>query len=139
MTGDLVPTVDRVRVGRVAELPEGSQTTVQVGEQSVLVIHDRGRFYALHNVCTHQSFPLAGGPVEDGKVTCTRHGAKFDLETGKARTLPAVKAVRLFRTEVDGEEVYVAPLSLPWQTTSSGPERLVETDPYPTSTTGMNP
>ena len=110
MTVDPVPTVGRVLVGQVADLPEGSQTTVQVGDQSVLVIHDRGRFYALRNACTHQSFPLAGGLVEDGKVTCTRHGAKFDLETGKARTLPAVKAVKLFRTEVDGEEVYVAPL-----------------------------
>ena len=111
MTVDPVPTptADRVLVGRVADLPEGSQTTVQVGDQSVLVIHERGRFYALRNVCTHQSFPLAGGPVEDGKITCTRHGARFDLETGKARTLPAVKAVRLFRAEVNGEEVYVAP------------------------------
>lgn len=103
-------TGERVLVGRTADLPEGSQTSVRVGDQNVLVVRAQGRFYALRNVCTHQNFPLEGGPVEDGAITCTKHGARFDLETGRAVRLPAVKAVRLFRTEVEGEEVYVSPL-----------------------------
>lgn len=101
---------ERVLVGRIADLPEGSQTSVRVGDQNVLVIRDQGTFYALRNVCTHQDFPLEGGPVQDGAITCTKHGARFGLETGLALRLPAVKAVRLFRTEVEGGKVYVSPL-----------------------------
>lgn len=102
--------VERVRVGAEAELPEGSQTAVTVGGVGVVVVRYEGQFYALRNNCTHKDYPLLGGEVSQGRITCEKHGAKFELATGKPRTLPAVKPVRVYRTLVEDGEVYVLPL-----------------------------
>ena len=101
---------ERVLAGQVAELSEGSQTEITVGGVSVVVINHGGEFYALRNNCTHKDFPLLGGDVSDGKITCEKHGGKFELTTGKARALPAVKAVKIYKTEVEGGAVYVSEL-----------------------------
>lgn len=97
-------------VGKEQELPEGWQGEVLVGGMGVLVVRYEGQFYALRNNCTHKDFPLLGGEVALGRITCEKHGAKFELSTGKAKTLPAVKPVRLYRTEVEDGEVYVSAL-----------------------------
>ena len=100
----------RVEVGTLNTLPEGSQTEVTVNGQSVVVINYQGAFYALRNNCTHQNYPLLGGDIDNGRITCEKHGAKFELSTGKAKTLPAVKPVQLYKTEVEDGTVYVLPL-----------------------------
>lgn len=100
----------RVLIGKVAELPEGSQTAVEVDGKSVLVVNFEGRYYALRNNCSHKDYPLLGGEVSMGRITCEKHGAKFELATGKAKVLPAVKSVPVYRTEVDDGAVYVLPL-----------------------------
>jgi len=97
----------RVLVGTLSELPEGSQKAVTVDGRSVVVINYEGAYYALRNNCTHKDYPLLGGDVSNGRITCEKHGAKFELATGKAKVLPAVKPVAIYRTEVDGDDVYV--------------------------------
>ena len=102
--------MSRVRVGKVEDLPEGFQSVVEVDGFSVLVVNYEGTYYALRNNCTHKDYPLLGGEVADGRITCEKHGGKFELATGKAKTLPAVKPVRIYKTEVDDGVVYVLPL-----------------------------
>lgn len=100
----------RVLVGPVTEFPEGSQTAVEVDGKSVVVVNDQGQFYALRNNCTHQDYPLLGGAVSLGRIKCEKHGSQFELTTGKARVLPAVKPVAVYRTSVDAGVLYVLPL-----------------------------
>jgi 3-phenylpropionate/trans-cinnamate dioxygenase ferredoxin component len=99
-----------VHVGETNNLPEGSQTEVQVGGVSVVVVCDGGQYYALRNMCSHQNFPLLGGDVSMGRITCTKHGARFELNTGKAKALPAVKPVAIYRTRVEDGVVWVEAL-----------------------------
>jgi len=103
-------TPARTLVGPAAALPDGQQTAVDVAGISVVVVNFEGQFYALRNNCTHKDFPLLGGDVSMGRITCEKHGAKFDLATGKAKTLPAVKPVKLYRTEVEDGQLYVSEL-----------------------------
>ncbi|WP_155298160.1 non-heme iron oxygenase ferredoxin subunit [Deinococcus kurensis] len=103
-------TPARTLVGPAETLPDGQQTAVDVGGISVVVVNFEGQFYALRNNCTHKDFPLLGGDVSMGRITCEKHGAKFELATGKAKTLPAVKPVKLYRTEVEDGQLYVSEL-----------------------------
>lgn len=103
-------TPARTLVGPAETLPNGQQTAVDVGGISVVVVNFEGQFYALRNNCTHKDFPLLGGDVSMGRITCEKHGAKFELATGKAKTLPAVKPVKLYRTEVEDGQLYVSEL-----------------------------
>ena len=104
------PEVGRVQAGRVDDLPEGSQTEVKVGGVSVVVVCDGGQYYALRNMCSHQNFPLLGGEVSLGRITCTKHGARFELTSGKAKALPAVKPVPIYKAHSEDGVVWVEPL-----------------------------
>lgn len=97
-------------MGPVAELPEGWQGTVDVDGVNVLVVNYEGQYYALRNNCTHKDYPLLGGEVSMGRITCEKHGGKFELATGKAKALPAVKPVRIYKTAAEDGVLYVLPL-----------------------------
>ncbi|MDZ7704680.1 MAG: non-heme iron oxygenase ferredoxin subunit [Trueperaceae bacterium] len=100
-------TSGRVEAGPVSDFPEDSMHPVEVGGHPVLLIHQNDKFYAIEDRCTHDNGILHDGELLDGKVKCDRHGAKFDLETGKP-TLPAVKKIRMYQTEVEDGKVYVS-------------------------------
>ncbi|UBV41940.1 non-heme iron oxygenase ferredoxin subunit [Deinococcus taeanensis] len=101
---------ERVLVGRTDDLPDGQQTAVTVDGVSVVIVNHEGQYYALRNNCTHKDYPLLGGEVSMGRITCEKHGAKFELATGKPKTLPAVKPVRLYRTHVEDGQLFVLSL-----------------------------
>jgi len=63
--------------------------------------------FALEDRCSHQDFPLSEGEVEDGKLECVFHGAKFDIRSGKAVQLPAIKPVKTYPAEVREGEIFV--------------------------------
>lgn len=96
----------RVHVAQLSDFGPGSQKSVRLGRQSVLVVNDQGTLFAVRNLCTHESVPLEGGQVSCGKITCSAHGATFDLATGAA-TAPAFKAVRLYRVFLEENSIYV--------------------------------
>jgi len=96
-----------VTVARVGEIPEGGRKIVRIGDQAIGVFHLDGRYCAIEDVCTHDGGPLAEGFVEGGTIECPRHGAKFDLRSGAALTLPAVVPVPTFEVRVEGEEIQV--------------------------------
>ena len=77
---------------------------VEVGERLVVLIHAAGHWYALDDVCTHDGGPLSEGPLDPqaGTIACPRHGAKFDIRTGAALTMPATKPTKCPRSEDRG-------------------------------------
>jgi 3-phenylpropionate/trans-cinnamate dioxygenase ferredoxin subunit len=40
-------------------------------------------------------------------IECPKHGSTFDLDTGKARTLPAIKPVDVFPVTVTDDDVLI--------------------------------
>jgi 3-phenylpropionate/trans-cinnamate dioxygenase ferredoxin subunit len=100
---------DFVRVASVDEIPDPGSLLVEVGERLIAVIHAAGHFYALDDVCTHDGGPLSEGPVDPAErtIACPRHGAKFDLATGAALTMPATKPTVAHDVKVVGNDVLV--------------------------------
>jgi len=77
------PNQDFARAGGLEELKQKGRLLVNGRDRPILVIYDRGRVFALDNRCPHMDFPLEGGSVEDGILTCPWHQARFDLESGR--------------------------------------------------------
>jgi 3-phenylpropionate/trans-cinnamate dioxygenase ferredoxin subunit len=101
-----------VRVGPLADLPEGKALRVEVGDRAVAVVRIADDVYALGDVCSHQDISLSEGDVDcDTKqIECWKHGSAFSLETGEPESLPATKAVPVYEARVvDGQiEVVVS-------------------------------
>jgi len=76
------------------------------GEKLVLVKWE-SEIFALEDRCSHQDFPLSDGDVEDGELECIFHGARFDIRTGKATRLPAIRSVRTFPVEIREDRIFV--------------------------------
>ena len=100
---------DFVLVAKTSDVPDPGTMLVEVGERLVALIHAAGHFYALDDVCTHDGGPLSEGPVDpQGRaIACPRHGAKFDLRTGAALTMPATKPTVAHEVKVEGNQVFV--------------------------------
>jgi 3-phenylpropionate/trans-cinnamate dioxygenase ferredoxin component len=98
---------EALKVAKVSEIPAGAVRTFTVGGRSLAVANVGGNFYAIDNLCTHDGGPLGEGTLADSQVECPRHGARFDLTTGRPTTLPAVLPVRTYAVAVDGEDVTV--------------------------------
>lgn len=63
--------------------------------------------FCLDDNCSHETYRLSDGWVEDCTVECALHSAKFDLRTGKALCLPASAPVRSHPVRIDGDQVFV--------------------------------
>ncbi len=63
--------------------------------------------YAIEDICTHDDGPLAEGPQTGSEIECPRHGAKFDVKSGAALSMPAIVPVRTFKTRMNGTQIEV--------------------------------
>ncbi len=92
------------------ELPPGSVKIVHAGPLYVGVYNLNGELYALEDRCSHDDGPLAEGDIEldEAVAICPRHGARFDIRTGRPLSLPAYEPVETFRVWVEGGVVKLA-------------------------------
>lgn len=102
---------DFVKAANASDIPDPGKVTVEVGERLVVLIHAGGSFYCLDDVCTHDGGPLGEGELADdggqASIACPRHGARFDVRTGRALTMPATESTAVHDVRVEGGEVYV--------------------------------
>ena len=99
---------------KASELPEGSMIKAAVENRVVLLARLGGEVYALDNKCPHMGGSLADGKLEDGMVVCPRHGAAFEIKTGKNARGPKLGPLKLktndarpYPVKVEGEDVLV--------------------------------
>jgi 3-phenylpropionate/trans-cinnamate dioxygenase ferredoxin subunit len=97
-----------VKVSSRRELPPSGKKLAEVDGRPIALFNVDGKFYAIDDVCTHDGGPLAEGQLTGCEIMCPRHGARFDVRTGKALCMPAVEPVAVHATEVRGDDVYVA-------------------------------
>jgi 3-phenylpropionate/trans-cinnamate dioxygenase ferredoxin subunit len=92
-----------VEVCPIEELPPGTMKLVHAGLVSVGVYNVDGELYALEDRCSHDDGPLVEGDWEPDEAIaiCPRHGARFDIRTGRPLSLPAVFPVETFPVRVE--------------------------------------
>ncbi len=81
------------RICTIEELPDGERLFIEIGKAPIVLFNIAGKYFAIGDVCTHDNGPLGDGEIENMQIKCPRHGAKFDLETGKVLSLPAVEDI----------------------------------------------
>lgn len=96
-----------VTVATTDEIPPGERLVVEIGRHWVAVFNVDGTYYAIEDVCTHDDGPLAEGTLHGCEIECPRHGARFDLATGKVTAPPAVLPVPTYQVRVEGNEIQV--------------------------------
>jgi 3-phenylpropionate/trans-cinnamate dioxygenase ferredoxin component len=103
----LIDMPDFTPVCKVADLPDPGKMVVEVEERLVALFHVMGRFYAIDDRCTHDGGPLAEGELHGHTIICPRHGARFDVRTGQALTMPATRATASHEVKVEDGQVWI--------------------------------
>ncbi len=96
-----------ITAANISEIPVGQLKSVQIQGKLLLICHTAEGFYAIDDTCTHDDGPLGDGWLDGNAIECPRHGARFDVATGKVLCLPAAVPINAYRVKVEGDEVKV--------------------------------
>ena len=98
---------ETIEVCPVSELPPGAVRLVEWRDLENGVFNCAGEVYAIEDRCSHDDGPLVEGELDEQECTieCPRHGSKFDLTTGRPRSLPAYEPVDTFPVIIDAEMI----------------------------------
>lgn len=96
-----------VRVAATDELAAGTAKVVEAGGKRLALCNTGEGFYTIDDMCTHDRGPLDQGKLIGNRIECPRHGAQFDVTTGRAVVLPAVRPVKTYPTRVQDGQVEV--------------------------------
>ncbi|PJF44093.1 MAG: 2Fe-2S ferredoxin [Phototrophicales bacterium] len=101
-----------VTVANANELPDLGRIIAKVDGVWVAVFRVGDYYYAIEDQCTHDGESLAetgtllDADTDNPRVECDRHGATFELKTGKP-TFPAVVPVARYPVRIEGDEIQV--------------------------------
>ena len=98
-----------VRVCGWGELDDRAARRVIVDGRPVALVRLGNRVHAIDDTCSHAEVSLPEGELDAEECTleCWKHGSLFDLETGAALTLPALKPIAVHSVVVNGDDVLV--------------------------------
>ena len=96
-----------VKVAEVGQLADPGKELVEVDERLVVLVHVEGKYYCIDDVCTHDGGPLGEGELDGTQIVCPRHGARFDICSGKPLTMPATMPTSAHEVKVDDGGVFV--------------------------------
>ena len=97
-----------IPVGPEHELPNGERLFIEIDGDPIVVFNIAGKYFAIADLCSHDDGPLGDGEIEnDYEISCPRHGAHFDIRTGKALSYPAVVDIPAYPVRVINGEIHV--------------------------------
>ncbi|MGB9798478.1 MAG: non-heme iron oxygenase ferredoxin subunit [Thermanaerothrix sp.] len=96
-----------LKVATRDEISVGERLFLEINNEPIVIINLAGTLFAVGDVCTHDEGPLGDGEIDGYQIICPRHGARFDLRTGKALTLPAVVDIPVYPVRIEGNDVFI--------------------------------
>ena len=97
--------VDFVPVAAESELPNGERIFIEIDNETIVVFNIAGQYFAIADVCSHDDGPVAEGELDGYAIECPRHGAHFDVRTGKVLSLPAAVDIPAYPVRVENGEI----------------------------------
>ena len=89
------------------EIPPGDRLFVEIDGNPIVVFNIAGQLFAIADVCSHDDGPVGEGDLDGYEISCPRHGAEFDVRTGKVLSLPAIVDIPAYPVRVTNGEVEI--------------------------------
>jgi 3-phenylpropionate/trans-cinnamate dioxygenase ferredoxin subunit len=89
------------------DIPDGERLFFELDGCPIVLYSVNGEYLATGDLCSHDQGPIGDGEIEGDVVICPRHGARFDLHTGKALTLPAVADIPVYPVRIQEDYIEV--------------------------------
>lgn len=96
-----------VTLATTGELSPGERKLIELDGLPIALFNIEGEYYCIADVCSHDDGPLAEGECNGYEIECPRHGARFDVRTGKVLSFPAIRDIPIYPVSVDGDAVQI--------------------------------
>ncbi|MFT5299400.1 MAG: 3-phenylpropionate/trans-cinnamate dioxygenase ferredoxin subunit [Mariniblastus sp.] len=96
-----------IKLASKSDLAEGATMLVEADDRLVILSRIGDEYFCIDDICTHDGGTLSDGEHSGCEIACPRHGAKFDLRTGKALCMPATQNTAAHKVKVDGDDILV--------------------------------
>lgn len=96
-----------VEIAPADQLPNGERLFVEVADKPMVIFNIGGQLFAIGDVCTHDEGPLGDGDLEGFNIVCPRHGAEFDVRTGKVMQMPAVVDIPAYPVQIREGNIFI--------------------------------
>ena len=95
------------RIASVNDLNDGEAKKIEIDDKAIALFRIDGEYFATDDTCTHEKASLSEGEIDNETVTCPHHGARFNIKTGQAMTLPAMFPVKTYQIKIDGNDIMI--------------------------------
>jgi 3-phenylpropionate/trans-cinnamate dioxygenase ferredoxin subunit len=99
--------VEFVEIAPASELPNGERLYVEIADRPIVILNIASQLFAIGDVCTHDDGPVGDGELDGYNITCPRHGAEFDVRTGKVMKMPAVVDIPAYPVQIRGGNIFL--------------------------------
>ena len=98
-------------VAQVSDFEGSDRVSIIVDDTPALLIRQAGTYYAIEDVCSHDGQPLTDGEIVSGSIECPRHGARFEIASGRVLCMPATESIRVFEVSLRESSLYARPVA----------------------------
>ena len=99
--------VEFVEIAPASELPNGERLYLEIEGKPIVIFNIAEQLFAIGDVCSHDDGPVGDGDLEGFNIVCPRHGAEFDVKTGKAVQMPAVVDIPAYPVQIRDGTIYL--------------------------------
>ena len=83
------------------------QKKIEFDGKAIALFKIDGNYFATDDTCTHEKASISDGEIDGDIVTCPHHGARFDIKTGQALSLPAMFSVGKISNKGRGKGYFI--------------------------------
>jgi len=91
----------------IDKLSPGDRIFVEIDDLHLVLFNISGEIFAIGDICSHDDGPLGDGEIDNFEIICPRHGARFDIRTGKATSLPAIVDIPAYPVRLNEGQIEV--------------------------------
>ena len=96
-----------IKITEANQVADGVVKKFIVKDKIIAVANVGGEFFVIDDTCSHAKCSLSRGRLSGKELACPCHGAKFDVKTGKALTLPATVPVASYEVKIEKDNIMV--------------------------------
>jgi len=96
-----------IDAGPQSDLENTDRKSLDTAVGPLLLVKDGGKLFAVSAICPHARARMDDGDIEGRALECPLHGARFDLQTGRALCLPAVEPIRVFPVRQEAGRIWI--------------------------------